>query len=437
MPTEPNPRDIITPAAFAVAPDLLGVALARPWRRAAAILLDLLFCAIIAGIWQARSVFFAALAAFLVHHITRRAKPNAGWFMRMVGVSLRSMLAIFTFAVCVVTFGMIGADRDKDGVSVDSAARRATLELPLVAAGLTMAEARALFNATTPEEADVHAARVRDRLVANGLKADEARALSDALTEATADGAPLNPVAVDALRRALLAIAPPDSAVPETAAAPDADSLALAYAAALAAGDSAGAARIRPTLAEVLAADRIEAIERRNRRLQNEVERLEKRTADLEKRRGSVVAVLRAAITEDLGLGLGWLALYFTGFTVAWRGYTPGKRLFGIRVIRLDGQPLTAWQCFERFGGYSASLATGLLGFAQIFWDRNRQAIHDKIVATVVVRERPARRSAAEQPTGGGQPAAHGPLDRGSDEVVAGEGETGGEPVGVESGEVS
>jgi uncharacterized RDD family membrane protein YckC len=32
-------------------------------------------------------------------------------------------------------------------------------------------------------------------------------------------------------------------------------------------------------------------------------------------------------------------------------------------------------------------VATGLLGFAQIWWDSNRQAIHDRIVGTVVVRD--------------------------------------------------
>jgi uncharacterized RDD family membrane protein YckC len=71
-----------------------------------------------------------------------------------------------------------------------------------------------------------------------------------------------------------------------------------------------------------------------------------------------------------------------------WRGQTPGKRLLGIRVVRLNGKPITWWASFERFGGYAAGLATGLLGFLQIFWDRNRQAIHDKIMETVVVRER-------------------------------------------------
>ena len=39
----------------------------------------------------------------------------------------------------------------------------------------------------------------------------------------------------------------------------------------------------------------------------------------------------------------------------------------------------------------AAGLATGLLGFIQIYWDANRQAIHDKISATVVIDIRKAR----------------------------------------------
>jgi len=58
----------------------------------------------------------------------------------------------------------------------------------------------------------------------------------------------------------------------------------------------------------------------------------------------------------------------------------------GIRVIRLDARPVGWWLAFERFGSYFASFSTGLLGFAQIFWDRNRQALHDKAVETVVIR---------------------------------------------------
>jgi uncharacterized RDD family membrane protein YckC len=71
----------------------------------------------------------------------------------------------------------------------------------------------------------------------------------------------------------------------------------------------------------------------------------------------------------------------------ATNGQTLGKRLLGIRVRRLDGQPLNWWVAFERAGGYAAGFATGLLGFAQVYWDANRQCIHDRIVGTVVVRD--------------------------------------------------
>lgn len=92
-------------------------------------------------------------------------------------------------------------------------------------------------------------------------------------------------------------------------------------------------------------------------------------------------------LVEDLGLGFGWAAFYFTMFTALWYGQTPGKKLFNIRVIQLDGTPLSIWDSFGRYGGYGAGIATGLLGFAQIFWDPNRQAIHDKISATIVVND--------------------------------------------------
>lgn len=92
-------------------------------------------------------------------------------------------------------------------------------------------------------------------------------------------------------------------------------------------------------------------------------------------------------LVEDLGLGFGWAAFYFTMFTALWYGQTPGKKLFSIRVVQLDGTLLSVWDSFGRYGGYGAGIATGLLGFAQIFWDPNRQAIHDKISSTIVVND--------------------------------------------------
>jgi hypothetical protein len=107
--------------------------------------------------------------------------------------------------------------------------------------------------------------------------------------------------------------------------------------------------------------------------------------ADKAKPEYSIIAWAKALI-EDLGLGFGWAAFYFTVFTSLWHGQTPGKKLFKIRVLQLDGTPLSLFDSFGRYGGYGAGLATGLLGFIQIFWDANRQAIHDKISSTVVVK---------------------------------------------------
>ncbi|CCQ11610.1 hypothetical protein PALB_25110 [Pseudoalteromonas luteoviolacea B = ATCC 29581] len=98
--------------------------------------------------------------------------------------------------------------------------------------------------------------------------------------------------------------------------------------------------------------------------------------------------------TKDLignfGNGLAWAA-YFSLFMFLWNGQTPGKRLVGIRVVNLNGKPLSLVDCFGRYGGYAAGLATGFLGFLQVYWDPNRQAIQDKISNTVVIKrsERP------------------------------------------------
>ena len=92
------------------------------------------------------------------------------------------------------------------------------------------------------------------------------------------------------------------------------------------------------------------------------------------------------SILDDLGLSFGWAAIYFSTLTAWWNGQTLGKRLLGLKVVGLDGKPLDLWGSFGRYGGYGAGLATGLLGFLQIFWDQNRQAIQDKISETVVIK---------------------------------------------------
>jgi uncharacterized RDD family membrane protein YckC len=78
--------------------------------------------------------------------------------------------------------------------------------------------------------------------------------------------------------------------------------------------------------------------------------------------------------------------LYFI-FCFRWGGRTLGKRLFGLKVVDLEGRPRLGWyQSFERVHGYAASTLAGSLGFLQVLWDREGLTMHDKIAGTTVVR---------------------------------------------------
>ncbi len=95
-----------------------------------------------------------------------------------------------------------------------------------------------------------------------------------------------------------------------------------------------------------------------------------------------------------LGSFLTWGAALVGWFTlITWfrRGRTPAKWIFRLRVVRLDGKRLTLWDSFSRAGGYGASAATLFLGFLEAAWHPNRQALHDKVSATVVLRDPPPR----------------------------------------------
>jgi hypothetical protein len=163
------------------------------------------------------------------------------------------------------------------------------------------------------------------------------------------------------------------------------DSLLTAYAAALEA-DTAVAGELRGNLLEALTGDSIRTLE----------SQLSVRTSELAEARqhleeeGRGFSLLRAAgnLAEDLGVGFGLSGIYFTVLTVWWRGQTPGKRILGERVVNLNGKPIGWWDSFNRFGGYAAGIATGTLGFLELIWDANRQAAHDKMVGTVVLRTR-------------------------------------------------
>jgi hypothetical protein len=100
---------------------------------------------------------------------------------------------------------------------------------------------------------------------------------------------------------------------------------------------------------------------------------------------------IRLELLELIPTGLrsaalfGTAALYFTLFTAGRRGSTPGKRLLGMEVVKLDGRPLTLWESFERFGGYLVSVGTLGIGLLDLWRDPNRRLAHDRLANTVVV----------------------------------------------------
>ena len=98
-----------------------------------------------------------------------------------------------------------------------------------------------------------------------------------------------------------------------------------------------------------------------------------------------------------LGLRFGWAIAYFSLLPFWWKGQTVGKRLFGLRVVHLAGKPMGVMDCFGRYGGYAAGLATGGIGLLQALWDPNRQAVEDKLAHTVVIDLRGPRALAPPQ----------------------------------------
>jgi uncharacterized RDD family membrane protein YckC len=87
-------------------------------------------------------------------------------------------------------------------------------------------------------------------------------------------------------------------------------------------------------------------------------------------------------------LGLALQIGYYLYFMTAWNGQTPGKRAVKIRVVRLDGQPITAGTAFARniFGYFISGIVIGL-GFLWILFDEKGQGWHDKIAKTMVIRD--------------------------------------------------
>ena len=87
------------------------------------------------------------------------------------------------------------------------------------------------------------------------------------------------------------------------------------------------------------------------------------------------------------GPPLGFLVAlaYFAGMW-AWKGTTVGGVVLGLKVVRLDGRPVTLAVALVRGLAAAFSVIVFFLGFLWIAWDPDKQGWHDRIAGTVVIR---------------------------------------------------
>lgn len=85
-------------------------------------------------------------------------------------------------------------------------------------------------------------------------------------------------------------------------------------------------------------------------------------------------------------LVLGGPLLYFVGMESGERGATFGKRAVKIRVVNLDGERIGTGRALVRYLGHYLSYAFFYVGFLMQPFTPRKQALHDMVSGTLVVR---------------------------------------------------
>jgi len=419
-----DPRSVITPDAFHVSPELLGLKLASGRRRLAAILIDFIVIGIITAATRSFALVLGVVIAVLLIRAGFKRNParaskgdsNTGSTAKLTAFdrARRGSVGCLGVAIGVVTLivwlnlGPSGSDSDDDdevaavgsmtdlvGEAGNAGDRvRNVLAGAVVRAGF--AEAGSLAEAERMTREFIEASEEL------GMEPVQLRALLLESLPRDAEWTEDAPAMID--RLVPLPSEPIESrdviAIRDEISLYTTEEALEAYAALLRSGreedmDLARRAALEERLSSVLAADTLAtltaAVDALADDLQEAVEDRDEAEAELEALESRGLLNILRSLLDELGFGFGWASLYFTVMLSWWKGQTIGKRLLGMRVLRLDGGQINWWIAFERVGGYAAGLATGFLGFLQVFWDANRQMIHDRIVGTVVALDPPQK----------------------------------------------
>lgn len=345
-----DPKQIVTPYAFSVHKSLLGLPLATPKRRLAALLIDLLLAAILATFGP---YLMATIISVLFFWIAVRTKSETFWKN-----ALRyPTAALFTILIFFIAYSYASVN-DKG------------IQVKLNDSGVITSENSGLNFGDIASKA--MAIDYSDSANAEEAIEQLAREIEASFTENTSNSE----------NRDNMALFSEDNVLSQLES----------FSISIQQKDTLAADSLREILAPVIASieleqqsERIRTLKARNKKLKDENEVLEEKV----EHPGFITTLKGAA--EDFGLGFGWVGIYFIVSLAYFKGQTPGKKLLSIKVVRLNNKDISFWYSFERFGGYAAGVATGLLGFFQVYWDPNRQAIHDKIAGTVVIDKREKR----------------------------------------------
>ena len=98
-----------------------------------------------------------------------------------------------------------------------------------------------------------------------------------------------------------------------------------------------------------------------------------------------VLVGILAKLAGHPPLGLLVALAYFAGMWT-WKGTTVGGVVVGLKVVRLDGQPVSLLVALVRGLAAAFSVIVFFLGILWIAWDKDKQGWHDKIAGTVVLR---------------------------------------------------
>jgi uncharacterized RDD family membrane protein YckC len=106
---------------------------------------------------------------------------------------------------------------------------------------------------------------------------------------------------------------------------------------------------------------------------------------------GVILTIVNFALQAIFGspaffLGIVIGATYTIGFWVS-SGATPGKMLFGLRVVTVDGAPIGFREAALRYIGYWVNVLTLGIGYLFIAFRKDKRGLHDLIAGTSVQRE--------------------------------------------------